>query len=207
MIEIGITGNIGGGKSTVSDYLIQKGYSVIDADKIVKEIYKDPEYIEKMIETFGQEIAVESNGSIELDKRKIFDIVFHDDQKLAILDKVVGPFFKKILNKEIEARQEEEIVFFDIPLLYEKNYQRFMDKVIMVYCDDEIRYRRASERDEKTVEQIQSVDHSQMSQEEKKELADFVLDNSTTISALHQQIEKTLQVIKEFVKQHEWQKK
>lgn len=203
MIEIGITGNIGSGKSTVSDYLIKKGYPVVDADKIVKQIYTDPEYIHQMIEIFGDEIAIEQSEPTELDKRKIFDIVFHDDRKLAILDKVVGPFFKKILNKEIENLKDEEIVFFDIPLLYEKKYERFMDKVILVYCEDKIRYERASLRDHKTIEQIQTVDFSQMSQEEKKLKADFILDNGQTRDALYDQIEKTLKKIKDFVKNNE----
>lgn len=203
MIEIGITGNIGSGKSTVSEYLINKGYSVIDADKIVKKIYNDPEYIEKMIQTFGPQIAVGSGDSLALDKRKIFDIVFHDSEKLATLDKIVGPFFKKILNKEIEKRQDEDIVFFDIPLLYEKKYERFMDKVIMVYCEDSIRYRRASERDHKTEDQIRSVDRSQLPQDQKKELADHVLDNSMDRASLYAQIEQTLQKIKDLVKQNE----
>lgn len=196
MIEIGITGNIGSGKSAVSDYLIERGFPVIDADEIVKRIYLDPDYIKKMIHRFGEGIIQEGSATLELDKRKIFDIVFNDKKKLAMLDKVVGPFFKKILNQELENHQDEEIVFLDIPLLYEKNYQRFMDKVILVYCQDKVRFQRASIRDNKTIEQIQLVDKSQMSQELKRKKADYVLDNSGSLESLHKQIEDILMEIK-----------
>lgn len=203
MIEIGITGNIGSGKSAVSSYLLKKGYQVVDADEIVKQIYTDKEYIRQMIDTFGEGITVSESLEPELDKRKIFDIVFNDKEKLATLDKLVGPFFKKILNRELKRLEKESIVFFDIPLLYEKNYQRFMDKVILVSCDDNIRYERASKRDNKEIEEIRIVDQSQMPQEEKKKLADFVLDNNSTLEHLHRQIEETLNQIKDLVKNDE----
>lgn len=199
MIEIGITGNIGSGKSAVSSYLLEKGYQVVDADEIVKQIYTDKEYIRQMIDTFGEEITVPESLEPELDKRKIFDIVFNDKEKLATLDKLVGPFFKAILNRELKRLEKESIVFFDIPLLYEKNYQRFMDKVILVSCDDNIRYERASKRDNKEIEEIRIVDKSQMPQEEKKKLADFVLDNNSTLENLYRQIEETLKQIKDLV--------
>ncbi len=199
MIEIGITGNIGSGKSAVSSYLLEKGYQVVDADEIVKQIYTDKEYIRQMIDTFGEEITVPESPEPELDKRKIFDIVFNDKEKLATLDKLVGPFFKSILNRELKRLEKESIVFFDIPLLYEKNYQRFMDKVILVSCDDNIRYERASKRDNKEIEEIRIVDKSQMPQEEKKKLADFVLDNNSTLEHLYQQIEETLKQIKDLL--------
>ncbi|MDO5096976.1 MAG: dephospho-CoA kinase [Peptostreptococcaceae bacterium] len=199
MIEIGITGNIGSGKSAVSSYLLEKGYQVVDADEIVKQIYTDKEYIRQMIDTFGEEITVPESLEPELDKRKIFDIVFNDKEKLATLDKMVGPFFKAILNRELKRLEKESIVFFDIPLLYEKNYQRFMDKVILVSCDDNIRYERASKRDNKEIEEIRIVDKSQMPQEEKKKLADFVLDNNSTLENLYRQIEETLKQIEDLV--------
>lgn len=197
MIEIGITGNIGSGKSAVTAYLLKKGYHVVDADEIVKQIYLDEKYIQTMIRNFGEEIIVPNSQPIELDKRRIFDIVFNNKQKLAKLDKLVGPFFKERMNRELEKLKDEKVVFFDIPLLYEKKYQRFMDKIILVYCEDHIRYERASKRDNKDIEQIRRVDQSQMSQDIKKEMADYVLDNGTTLENLYRQIEQTLEKIKD----------
>ena len=203
MIEIGITGNIGSGKSSVTAYLQNKGYTVIDADEIVKGIYQNDAFKEEMIANFGQQIKSDHYEiDRELDKKKIFNIVFQDEGKLAQLDKLVGPYFKKILDGELEKHKEEVILFLDIPLLFEKKYQRYMDQIILVYCQDEIRYQRASQRDGKTIAQIQSVDQAQMPQEEKKALANYIIDNSHSLDHLYGQIEKILkEILKEIEKE------
>ncbi len=199
MLEIGITGNIGSGKSAVSDYLIKKGYPVIDADALVKRIYENPSYVRKMIETFGEGIR-DKNDPNALDKRAIFDIVFGDRANLEKLDKLVGPFFKIEMDREIAKNANEKIVFFDIPLLYEKNYERFMDKVILVYADDAIRFERAAKRDNKTIAQIRSVDSAQLPQDQKRFRADYVLENNTSFENLYAQLEAVLVRIEEWMK-------
>ena len=194
MLEIGITGNIGSGKSAVTSYLRKKGYVVIDADEIVKLIYMDKDFQAEMIKKFGETIK-SGDEDTQLDKKKIADLVFNNKDKLETLDKTVGPFFKKILDLELERHKNEKILFLDIPLLFEKNYQRFMDKIILVHCEEEIRYERASKRDQKTKEEIKKIDQSQMPHQEKLKLADYIIDNSGDLDNLHKQIEKTLESI------------
>ncbi len=194
MLEIGITGNIGSGKSAVTSYLRKKGYVVIDADEIVKLIYMDKDFQAEMIKKFGETIK-SGDEDTQLDKKKIAGLVFNNKDKLETLDKTVGPFFKKILDLELERHKNEKILFLDIPLLFEKNYQRFMDKIILVHCEEEIRYERASKRDQKTKEEIKKIDQSQMPHQEKLKLADYIIDNSGDLDNLHKQIEKTLESI------------
>ena len=91
--------------------------------------------------------------------------------------------------------ETEAILFLDIPLLFEKNMQQGLDKVIMVYCEDNIRYQRAAMRDNKTVEEIKKIDAFQMNQDEKVKLSDYVLDNSSTREALYTQLEVILKKI------------
>ena len=108
------------------------------------------------------------------------------------MNQLIHPFIRnKILEKEQEF-EKERVIFFDIPLLFERGYDKMMDRVVMVYCEDSLRWERASRRSNKTVEAIRSVDKMQMPQDEKKARADDVLDNSSTIESLHQQIEKLL---------------
>ncbi len=194
MKKIGITGSIGSGKSTVSEYLSAKGYAIVDADALVKEIYLEREYVDKMVEVFGDIRLAED--STQLDKKKIFNLVFSDKTQLEKLDQTIHPFIEKKIMQSASEHQHEEMVFFDIPLLFEKGYEKMMDKVIAVYCEDDTRWSRASKRSNKTVAEIQSVDKMQMTQQEKKSKADYVLDNSTTLEHLHQQIENLLEEIK-----------
>ena len=128
----------------------------------------------------------------QLDKKRIFDLVFSNKERLERLNLLIHPFIRnKILEKEQEF-EKERVIFFDIPLLFERGYDKMMDRVVMVYCEDSLRWERASRRSNKTVEAIRSVDKMQMPQDEKKARADDVLDNSSTIESLHQQIEKLL---------------
>lgn len=191
MKKIGITGNIGSGKSALTKYLISLGYKVIDADKIVAQIYFDENYIKEMIKAFGQEILKEDQS---LDKSKIRKVVFNDNKKLELLNETIEPYIKLYL--EIESKKyEDELVFFDIPLLFEKNMQREYDSVIMVYCRDSIRYKRAALRDNKSEEEIKNIDKHQMSQIYKIKLADIVLDNSEKIEKLYIQVDDVLKVL------------
>lgn len=193
MQKIGITGNIGGGKSEATNYLKAKGYKVLDADKLVADIYFDSEFINDMKIAF-KSYDILTNSA--LDKKKIAQIVFNSPQNLEILNLTIAPYIRQTMEAMIKYYSETEaILFLDIPLLFEKNMQQGLDKVIMVYCEDNIRYQRAAMRDNKTVEEIKKIDAFQMNQDEKVKLSDYVLDNSSTREALYTQLEVILKKI------------
>ncbi len=193
MQKIGITGNIGGGKSEATNYLKAKGYKVLDADKLVADIYFDSEFINDMKIAF-KSYDILTNSA--LDKKKIAKIVFNSPQNLEILNLTIAPYIRQTMEAMIKYYSETEaILFLDIPLLFEKNMQQGLDKVIMVYCEDNIRYQRAAMRDNKTVEEIKKIDAFQMNQDEKVKLSDYVLDNSSTREALYTQLEVILKKI------------
>lgn len=196
MIEVGITGSIGSGKSSVTEYVRAKGYTVIDADELVRRVYEVEDFKKVMIRAFGTGIQSEETPGM-LDKRKIFAIVFADDEKRKLLDQTVGPFFKRMLDQELKAHAQEQILFLDIPLLFEKNYQKYMDRIILVYCEDSVRFARASRRDHKSIEEIQSVDRAQMPQDQKRIASDYVIDNSGALEALYPQVDAILAQILE----------
>lgn len=193
MQKIGITGNIGGGKSEATNYLKAKGYKVLDADKLVADIYFDSEFINDMRIAF-KSYDILTNAA--LDKKKIAQIVFNSPQNLEILNLTIAPYIRQTMEAMIKYYSETEaILFLDIPLLFEKNMQQGLDKVIMVYCEDNIRYQRAAMRDNKTIEEIKKIDEFQMNQDEKIKLADYVLDNSNTKEVLYAQLEMILKKI------------
>lgn len=194
MKKIGITGNIGGGKSEVTNYLKAKDYQVLDADKLVAEIYFDKAFITDMKIVFkSYDILNENKG---LDKKKIAAIVFNNPKNLDMLNLTISPYIKQKMASEIASYEKtEEILFLDIPLLFEKNMQEGLDEVILVYCEDDIRFKRASLRDSKTLEEIKKIDAFQMSQEEKRKYSNYILDNSKDREYLYAQIEMTLKKI------------
>ncbi len=103
MKKIGITGSIGSGKSTVSEYLSAKGYAIVDADALVKEIYLEREYVDKMVEVFGDIRLAED--STQLDKKKIFNLVFSDKTQLEKLDQTIHPFIEKKIMQSASEHQ------------------------------------------------------------------------------------------------------
>lgn len=198
MKKIGITGNIGSGKSQVTRYLISRGYKVLDADALVAEIYYDPDFIKEMTETFGTEItSVDDSGkAARLDKKAVAGIVFSDPAKLELLNSTIAPYIRKKMDSALaEYEKTEEILFLDIPLLYEKDMQSGLDAVILVYCDDHTRYKRAAQRDSKSEEDIRRIDSFQMRQSEKLSLADYKADNSGSLDSLYAQLEEILKNI------------
>lgn len=199
MKKIGITGNIGSGKSQVTNYLLSKGYKVLDADRLVARIYYDENFIKDMLDEFGNQIIkrnLKNGQAINLDKKAIAAIVFDDDKLLNILNKIIAPYISGKMKSAIsEYEKTEKILFLDIPLLYEKNMEKDLDKVILVYCEDTIRFKRAALRDNKSVEEIKKVDSFQMSQEDKLLLADYVIKNNGNIEDLNFQIDKVIENI------------
>lgn len=191
MIRIGLTGGIGAGKSTVSEYLIKKGYKVLDADLIAKELTKKGgEAVQGIVKLLGNDV-INSDGS--LNRRKIADMVYNDKNLLYEYEKLTTLKVIDILvSKMEELSHDEAIVFADVPLLFEKGINKLMDQSWVVISDEDLRIKRVIERDNIPEEIIRDIIKNQMPQEEKIRLADEVLDNSNTKEELYNLIDKLL---------------
>jgi len=178
---IGITGGIASGKSTVKEMLIGMSYIVIDSDAIAAsllEIGKD-QYNE-IVKSFGKEVLMPNK---EINRKKLADIIFHNDKKKLLLNGIVHPEVKRIIRLELEYYEKlgVKLIFVDVPLLYEANFESVFDKIIVVYVDVDTQVQRLLWRDRITPEYALAKISSQMPLEEKKERADFVIDNSLSI--------------------------
>ncbi|NLY71848.1 MAG: dephospho-CoA kinase [Clostridiales bacterium] len=192
---IGLTGGIGTGKSTVSEYLIELGYKVIDADKISREIVEpNSETLNKIAKEFGDEILLQ-DGS--LNRKKLADIVFSDPDKKALLDSIMHTKIIDIIIERAKSYDNEKFVFLDVPLLYETNMDELVDMVWVVDADEETRINRIMIRDKLTREQAIDRINNQMSQSEKVKKADYVIDNSGDKYTLYNQINNILNLIEE----------
>ena len=192
---IGITGSIGTGKSTVSNYLISKGYSVVDADKISKGAYNiGSNGYKAILEVFGVEI-LNSNG--EVDRKKIKKIVFDNSNMLQRLNMAIHPIIINEIEKEIEILLESQnVVFLDAPLLIETELHKKVDKIIVVACDKNEQINRIIKRDKITADMAISIINSQMSIDEKLKFADYIVYNNSTIENLYSQVDEIILEIK-----------
>ncbi|MFV0555952.1 MAG: dephospho-CoA kinase [Lactovum sp.] len=185
---IGLTGGIATGKSTVSKILSDLGYFLIDADKLVHKMQeKEGKLFTKIVQYFGEEILV-SEG--ELNRKKIGQLIFSDNksyQKLAkIQDKIIEEEIKNQLKEEL--KKNRKLIFLDIPLLFEGNYEKLCDEVWLVTASQEIQVSRLKKRSNLTRKEALQRIQRQMSQEEKMKRTDIILENTQTIEELRNQI-------------------
>ncbi len=191
-MNIGITGSIACGKSTVSDYLITKGYTIIDADKLGHVALTSNDVKRKLAEKFGDEI-LENN---EISREKLAKLVFGNDDNLKILNSIIHPKIKELILKLQEEHKHEELVFLDIALLYEANFVDLVEKVAVVYVDKDVQLERLMTRNSFSKEEALKRIESQMSPQEKALLGDFVINNSYRKEDTFQQIDEILEKLK-----------
>ena len=198
-MNIGITGSIACGKSTVSDYLIAKGYTIIDADKLGHVALNSDDVKRKLAEKFGDEI-LENN---EISREKLGKLVFGNDDNLKILNSIIHPKIKELILKLQEEHKDEDLVFLDIALLYEANFVDLVEKVAVVYVDEDVQLERLMTRNSLSKEEAIKRIESQMSPREKAALGDFVINNSYSKEDTFQQIDEILEKLKRGDKQND----
>ncbi len=189
---IGITGSIATGKSTVSNYLRKKGYLVIDADIIAHHVLEtNVTCIKQILHHFPCD-----NGSGMIDRQKLGDIIFHHENQRKLLDSIVHPYVIDQIQKEV-AKNNDEYIFLDIPLLYEAHLEYLCQYIVVVYVSEDIQLQRLQLRNHLSYDQAMHRIRSQISIEKKKQLANYVLYNNKDIHFLETQIECFLLKLKE----------
>lgn len=198
MIVIGLTGGIGTGKSTVSDYLRKKGCIILDADDISRKMTEAGMPALSIIQNvFGDEV-INSDGS--LNRHKLGDIVFNNRDKLQKLQQIITTEVVDNININLSQLQSEhcdKIVVIDAPLLFECGMENIADENWLVISEMSVRIKRVKERDNLSEEQIIARINNQMSQEDKEKLSDYVLDNSGSLQQLYEQIDDNLERLKD----------
>ena len=190
MLVLGLTGNIGCGKSSVSTIFMENNIKVVDADIVARQIFDDKNLLNEVFSTFGESIK---NQDGSLNRRALGNIVFNDDEKLILLNNLTHPKIKqKILSKVEEYKnQGEKIVVIDAALLIEDDYIPYIQKLILITCRKEIQINRIIARDNCTKEEAISRINSQMSQEEK----DYIIDNSNSFEELQKKVLELISVL------------
>lgn len=192
-----VTGGIATGKSEVSKYLTELGYTVLDSDKIVHDGYKkNSELYKSLISMFLYDILDENN---DIDRQKLGKIVFSDDKRLSQLNDLVHDYVRKVLINAVKS-SNDDIIFLDIPLFFEgkesiEQSGLSYDEIWLVYVNEEIQKDRLKRRailENKDPEQALSIIQKQMSIEVKILLTDKVINNEGSITELRNQINSLL---------------
>ena len=190
-MNIGITGSIACGKSTVSNYLKEKGYTIIDADKLGHIALTSDEVKEKLKKSFGL-IILENN---EISREKLGKLVFGNDENLKILNSIVHPYIRKIILQLQENHRDERFVFLDIALLFEAGFEDLVEKIIVVHVDEKIQLARLMSRNALSKEQAMFRIESQMSSKDKSILGNYVIDNGGTKEETYKQIDLIIEAL------------
>ena len=190
-MNIGITGSIACGKSTVSNYLREKGYTIIDADKLGHIALTSDEVKEKLKKSFGLTI-LENN---EISREKLGKLVFGNDENLKILNSIVHPYIRKIILQLQENHRDERFVFLDIALLFEAGFEDLVEKIIVVHVDEKIQLARLMSRNALSKEQAMFRIESQMSSKDKSILGNYVIDNGGTKEETYKQIDLIIEAL------------
>lgn len=203
---IGLTGGIGTGKSTVSQILRNKGFSVIDLDVISHKVIEFPSVVEKIVKNFGKEV-LENNennndGNRTVSREKLGKIIFSDREKRFTLNSIMHPEILRIMQKKIlecESKNEKEnkIIFVEIQLLFEVQWEKEFDYILLVAAKRDIQVRRVLERDKRSEKEAWDIINSQMSLDEKRGKSDFVIENDGNIDDLNRKVDKFLKILEQ----------
>ncbi|MGL6107636.1 dephospho-CoA kinase [Romboutsia sp.] len=196
MLILGLTGNIGCGKSCLSSIFKEYNIDIIDADVISRQIFEDKKVLNSVFQYFGEEIK---NIDGTLNRKALGNIVFNNNKKLIALNNLTHPKIKEnIISKTNELKTiRKKIVVIDGALLVEGNYIDIIDKLLVVTCKENVQIKRIITRDNCSIEEALSRVNSQMNQDEKSKYADYIIDNSGTIKELKEKANNFILYIKE----------
>jgi dephospho-CoA kinase len=188
VVTLGITGGLGSGKSYACQRLKEKGAVIFDADNIAKKILQTvPEVQEKIAEVFGE--AIIKDGVV--DNQKLANIAFSNEENQAALNNIIHPFVIEEFEKKRESLQNREgLLVIDAPLIFESGLDSHLDYTVLIYATYKLRISRAIRRGNLSREQILRRMDLQMPEEEKRELASFVIENNGSGDHLYEEIDK-----------------
>jgi dephospho-CoA kinase len=194
---IGLTGGIGSGKSTVSRLLQKLGASLVDADAIVHELQAaGSPMLERIVDAFGPGMLTRSG---ELDREALGSLVFGDAEARQRLNAIVHPAVGVEMARRIEEARKGRapLVVVDVPLLLETGRRQGFDAVVVVYCRESQQIERQQARDGSSREDAEQRVRAQLSIEEKRRMADHVIDNSGSMEETDRQVRDLYEALTE----------
>lgn len=191
----GLTGGLGTGKSTVSQFLRKQGVPVVDADRIAREVVeKGSTGLSQLTQAFGPGIL---NQSGELDRQKMASLVFSEPKKLELLESIIHPLVQQEVRSQRQwlSDQHYSWAVYDVPLLFEKNLKSQFDGIILVTCDEDQQWARIRVRNAWNDEEIRKRLQAQVPLKEKIRQSDHVIENNGSLEDLEKKVAALVQLL------------
>jgi dephospho-CoA kinase len=193
-LKIGVTGGIGAGKSELSKFYVDKGETVIIADDVAKNLLNENKEIQnEIIDEFG----AEAFDSGKMNVKYLAEKVFTNEKNVKKINSIVHPAAIKEIDKLMnECLKNSDLVFCESALIYEAGMEEMFDYILTVSAAENIRISRVADRDKSSKEDVKMRMINQMSEEQKKQLSDFIIYNDSSITDLHTKAEFFLNLFK-----------
>ena len=192
---LGLTGGIATGKTTVSQMLAQQGLPIIDGDQIAHQVLANNQSVQAQIQaTFGKQLVQDG----QVDRAALGKLVFGNQAALAQLNAITAPVIRETIMTEMAQAKAHQVplVVLDLPLLYEQHYETVCDGVLVVYLPVEKQLARLMVRNQLSREDALKRINSQASLVEKRDRADFVIDNQGSLAQLEDQLKTVLEGVR-----------
>lgn len=199
MLRVGLTGGIGSGKSEVSRRLAAHGALVIDADQIAREVVEPgTSGLDEVVAEFGTDVLTPEG---ELDRSRLGEIVFADQERLERLNGIVHPRVGERTEELMEQAPPDAVVVYDVPLLVENELQAMYDVVVVVDTPEDVQIQRVMTNRDMPEEQARARVRAQATRERRRAVADIVIDNSGTETELDTHVSEVWQLLKRRMQQ------
>jgi dephospho-CoA kinase len=193
---IGLTGGIASGKTSAASILKRLGAAVVDADTLAREVVEpDQEAWHEIVATFGADILQTDRS---LDRQKLRAMIFSDPAARKTIEAIIHPRVRALAQKRIaeHAAAGHDIVVYEVPLLFEGNLHEWLRPVILIACNVAVQKQRLRHRDNLDAAAAQKHIDAQMSLDDKRRLADYVIENDGTLEDLERHVRSVLEKIK-----------
>ena len=189
---VGLTGGIASGKSTVAKILHQLGAAIVDADLLSREVVAPGhDGWNEIVATFGREVL---QADQNLDRQKLRTLIFNNPEARKQLEAIIHPRVRALAEQRIREHGEAgyAVVVYEVPLLFEGDLQHWLRPVILVACNVDTQRQRLQQRDGLDAAAAQKHIDAQMSLEDKRKLADYVIENDGSLADLESQVRAVL---------------
>lgn len=187
MKKIAITGSYAVGKTSILAILKEIGYPVFDSDIYVNKLYQDKQFQNRIVKEIG--------GLDEFNKEKLARILYSSKQERKKVESIIHPMVMKEISNFAENNSNKELVFCEVPLLFEVGLTHEFDVSICIYCPEDTRLERAKRKNNFSQEKYNKLSEIQLDQEKKKKYADYIIDSNQSLDHLKRDINNIIKQI------------